>query len=262
MIDAEPGCDVHSHELLTEKLHRVRHRLEDAIFRPTRATMRRGVPHVRILRRRDGQQAAVGAHERLERVRLEQQELQEDIRAAVRYEGVSLHLSKAQPAHVGAPLQRLPREDLTRPSRPGMELVDDHVLEALVIHRSVKAEHRHVLTGLPVDHHAIALALQTDIFKGVADHLRCDVPERSAVADLGLVAAQDGEELFDHLSHGHPGRDCVGIDDDVRPHAGARAVRQLLLVAEVATDALLAVARRKLRRGEGPHARSAAGVAR
>lgn len=72
---------------------------------------------------RHGDQAALVANVHTVRVRINEQTVPQEVRAAVTDQAVSLHLSHSQPAVAPSPFHGLPREVHHGPSAPAVDLV-------------------------------------------------------------------------------------------------------------------------------------------
>ena len=129
----ETRCDGHGHQLLEEQLARVRyHDLRDgrALARVLAALERL------VLQVGDGDQTALLAHVNSVRVRLVHETFLKERRGTVTHDTIAFHLTETQTTISGSTLHRLTRENLHRTATARVNLVINHVLQALVIRRT------------------------------------------------------------------------------------------------------------------------------
>jgi hypothetical protein len=95
---------------------------------------------------------------------------------------VALHLSESKTTLARTTLQRLSREHGERAARPRVNLVVDHVLEALVVRRTEEDLRLHLHARVAVVHHLVAALLQAQLVQQLRDVLHRQRRERSRVA--------------------------------------------------------------------------------
>lgn len=141
-----------------------------------------------------------------------------------------------------------------------MHLVVDHVLESLVEGGSQEDHDLHLLSCEAIVHdlvasHLVAQSMQLfgDCLHGV---LGLNILEWCGITLFALESCNLRREALDQVADGHPGRDGVGIDDQVRDDSFLSEWHVLLRVSH-ANCTFLAVARGKLvsdvRDSDGSH---------
>ena len=179
------------------------------------------------------------------RVTLIVQALLEEGGRAVRDDAVALHLSEPQTAVPGPTLGGLPGQDLNGPASTAVDLVVDHVLQALVVGRVEEDERLELAPRVAVVHHLPAAALVPAIVQGPRDIIDGDAGERRGVSLLADAGRDLRHQGLDQVPDGHSGRDSVRVDDEVR-HDSFGSEWHIFLGVGDTHGTLLAVARGEL----------------
>src|SRR6476646_7120016 len=183
-------------------------------------------------------------------VRLDGEQLLQDVRGAVRLERPDLHLAETLSAELGLATERLLGDEAVGSGRPRVDLVLDEVVEL---------EHVDVADGdRPVEQRAgppvaeIDLAVLRERHRLAVDHVRrgaelgLDVVLVGAVEDRGrrllaLLVECPPEVGLQDLADVHPARHAERVEDDVDGRA-VRQERHVLGRQDLGDDALVAVA--------------------
>mmetsp|Transcript_38401 Transcript_38401/g.115055 ORF Transcript_38401/g.115055 Transcript_38401/m.115055 type:complete len:461 (-) Transcript_38401:2045-3427(-) len=135
--------------------------------------------------------------------------------ASVGDETVAFHLSHPQPSVAGSTLEGLTGQHRHGPSRAGVHLVVDEMLETLVERRTDEDSGVERTAGVSLIHGLVAVTLISHGMETHTDILDGHVREGGGVALAPLEYDDLAEETFDQLSDGHSGGDGVRIHDDV-----------------------------------------------
>src|SRR6478752_6965685 len=182
-------------------------------------------------------------------VRLDGEQLLQDVRGAVRLERPDFHLAETLSAELGLATERLLGDEAVGSGRPGVDLVLDEVVE--LEHVDVADGDRPVeqLAGPPVAE--IDLAVLRERHRLAVDHVRrraeliLDVVLGGAVEDRGrrlltLLVERPPKVGLQDLADVHPARHAERVEDDVDGRA-VRQERHVLGRQDLGDDALVAV---------------------
>src|SRR2546426_431912 len=187
----------------------------------------------------------VAAHILDRPVRFVQEAVLDHHGGAMADQAIPFHLAEPQAALAGPSFRRLPREDLHRAARPDVELAGDHVVELLVVDHAdenLRGDHAARAAVVP---DLLAVRPEAVLHEGVSHRLLPLAGEGRAVDEPTFEAADLPADLLEDVGHGHPGRNRMGIDDQVRDDA-LRGEGHVFLRSDEPDDALLPVARREL----------------
>src|SRR5579884_42289 len=178
-------------------------------------------------------------------VRLDGQQLLQDVSGAVGLEGPDLHLAEALSTELRLAPQRLLSYQRVRAGGTRVNLI----LHQMGQFQHVNLTHRHVLVellaGPPIEQPDLAALGQLSLLQLTDDRvLRGSVEDRRGrlVAELG---GRPPQMSLEHLTDVHPGRNAEGVQD----HADRSPIgqeRHVLLRHDAGDDALVTVASRHL----------------
>mmetsp|Transcript_10450 Transcript_10450/g.26294 ORF Transcript_10450/g.26294 Transcript_10450/m.26294 type:complete len:461 (-) Transcript_10450:2197-3579(-) len=154
--------------------------------------------------------------------------------SAVRDHAIALHFSEPQATVTGSTLDGLAGQDLDRPSRPGVDLVVHHVLQALVVGWSNENLGLQLAARVPVVQHLVPAQLVAAFVQRVGDGLHRDVREGGGIALVACDGRHLAQQTLDQMAERHAGGDSVGVDNDVGHHALHREWHVLLAVCDTA----------------------------
>lgn len=83
--------------------------------------------------------------------------------STMRDHAVTLHLAESKTSVSGTTFSGLPGEDLSRTTSARMDLVTDHMLQALIVSRVEEDHDFEALTGESVVHHLVTISLVAQI---------------------------------------------------------------------------------------------------
>eukprot|EP00160_Parvularia_atlantis_P019732 Unigene7868_Nuclearia_a/m.24167 Unigene7868_Nuclearia_a/g.24167 ORF Unigene7868_Nuclearia_a/g.24167 Unigene7868_Nuclearia_a/m.24167 type:complete len:339 (-) Unigene7868_Nuclearia_a:1067-2083(-) len=225
-LDAQHQADVHREQLRHEVAEDVRDR--DDLDAAAGLAVAAG----HLSPRRDGrgrdrdrrnERAAQAAHVRLRVIRVVHQAVLQHERHAVREQRVALHLAKADAASALAALDGLLRQVVHGAGRADLELVRDHVPQALVVH------HAQVDVGVKLGardaavHGLVAVVVvprRAQLLTKVVDRavLLIELERRRILAQRVQRPGLARHALNEHAD-GHARGERVRVDDHVRHHA-------------------------------------------
>ena len=166
-------------------------------------------------------------------------------RRTVRNHTITLHFTEPQTTVAGTTLDGLPRHDLHRTARTRMDLVVDHVAQALVV-RGTKEDLGAQLTArVAVVHDLEAPRLVAVLAQQARHGINRDIGKRRRVALHALERGDLAQQTLDQMRNRHARRDGVRVDDNVRCDALGRK-RHVLVAVRQTNGTLLTMARGKL----------------
>lgn len=173
-------CQAHGHEFLEEQFCRV----GNVDFADTSAALARSTLECVTLEIGDGRQSAIVANVNLISVGGIIHAFLEEGTYAVRDHTVALHLSETQTAVTRSTLNRLTCKNLHWSASSRVDLVVDHMLQALIVRRAKVNLGLKLATGVAIVHDFQSTALVAQKTKLLTDSLDGKISERGCVAFL------------------------------------------------------------------------------
>ena len=156
----------------------------------------------------------------------------------MRHHTVTFHLAETESTVTGTTFGWLARQDLCRTAASRMDLIADHMLQALVIGRIEEYHDLHSLSSEPVVHDLVAVSLVAQVVQLVRNVLYGLPLERRGVSFVTVQTGNLAENSFDQVTNGHTRRDGVWVDNHVW-HDALHSERKILLSVGHATGSFL-----------------------
>lgn len=223
----QPGRNIHRHQLLEQQFRSIRQpHLRNLRLILTPLTLKRVIPHIR-----NRNQPTEITNMNPVRIGHLEQALPQKLRRPMRYLTIALHLPKTQSTIPGTPLHRLSHQNLQGATRPRMDLIVHHVLQALIVRGAQEDLRVNFPPCMPIVHDLVPSQVVPILLQEGGDLLHVhSVIERGGITNFPLVGRDFALNALDQVTDCHTGWNSVGVDDDVRGQPLAREWHVLLAV--------------------------------